>query len=160
MTGTDYSKFTEIDWKQRIEEVDNNNADWDSNFKYLLPGVMANDYNTIIKEGYLLKFIKNISLKEKEIVLNKLKEHANKGDKESIYLLGYFYLHRANNIDDIKTAKKYFEILIDGKNVYKSKQASVYETAYLNLFLIYNKHLGQYEKYFFAVFISSILFAR
>ena len=142
--GTDYSKYTETDWKQRIEETKKNNDSWDQNYKYLLPGVLSNDYNTIIRAGYILHYTQNIEIKEEEIVLNKLKKLASKGDKNAIFELGYFYLYKARSLDEIEIAKNYFNKLIDGKNVFIAKEFEfdAYNTAYINLYQIYKKHLG------------------
>ena len=144
--GNDFSKYTETDWKQRIEETINTPADWDADLKYLLPGVVANDYNTILRAGYVLQYTKESTLKDEEAVLNKLKELAAKNDKEAIFSLGYFYLHKAKTIDDIKKSEKYFNKLIDRKTVFMTQQFYTYQTPYINLFLIYDKHLGLPEK--------------
>lgn len=142
-SGSDYSKYTETDWKQRIEETKKNNDSWDQNYKYLLPGVLSNDYNTIIRAGYILHYTENIEIREEEIVLSKLKELASKGDKNAIFELGYFYLYKARSLDEIEIAKNYFNKLIDGKNVFVAKEFEfdAYNTAYLNLYQIYKKHL-------------------
>ena len=145
--GNDFSKYTETDWKQRIEETKDNN-NWDDNYRYLLPGVLANDYNTIIRAGYILHFTQKTTLKEEEIVLNRLKELASKGDKDAIFELGYFYLSKAKSIDDINISKNYFIKLIDGKSVFVAKEFEfdVYNTPYINLHIIYKKHLGMQDQ--------------
>ena len=142
--NNDFSKYTETDWKQRIEETRKNNNSWDDNFKYLLPGVFANDYNTIIRAGYILHYTKDVELREEEIVLNKLKNLASKGDKNAIFELGYFYLYKAKSLDEIEIAKNYFIKLINEKKVFIAKEFEYdsYNTAYINLFQIYKKHLG------------------
>ena len=142
--SNDFSKYTETDWKQRIEETRKNSNSWDDKYKYLLPGVLANDYNTIIRAGYILQYTKDIELREEEIVLNKLKELAYKGDKNATFELGYFFLNKARSLDEIEIAKNYFNKLIDGRKVFIAKEFEfdVYNTAYINLYQIYKKHLG------------------
>ena len=144
--GNDFSKYTEIDWKQRIEETKNTPGDWDADLRYLLPGVLANDYNTILRAGYVLLYTEDTSLKDQEIVLNKLKELAAKEDKDAIFSLGYYYLNKANSLDDINKSKNYFSKLIDGKTLFRPQEFYTYETPYINLYFIYNKQLGMQEK--------------
>lgn len=140
--GNDFSKYTESDWKQRIEETKNTPADWDADLKYLLPGVLANDQNTILRAGYVLQYTKESSLRDEEIVLNKLEGLANTGNKEAIFSLGYFYLHKSKELKDIYKSKDYFTKLIDGKTVFRTQQFYTYETPYINLYLIYQNQLG------------------
>lgn len=144
-SGNDFSKYTESDWKQRIEETINTPADWDADLKYLMPGVLADDYNTILRAGYVMQYTERSPKKDEETVIHKLERLTTNGDKEAAFVLGYLYLHKAKNLDDVNKAKCYFEKLIDGKTLYTTKQFFTYETAYENLYIIYSKHLGQPE---------------
>lgn len=145
-SGNDFSKYTEADWKQRIIETENTPAEWDADLKHLMPGVIANDHNTILKAGYVLQYTQDSTPKDEEFVLNKLKELELKGDKEAIFALGTFYRCKAKNVDDINKSLVFFNKLIDGKMVFHSKLFSVYETPYLNMYLIYENHLRNFEK--------------
>lgn len=145
-SGNDFSKYTESDWKQRIEETINTPADWDADLKYLMPGVLADDYNTILRAGYVMQYTERSPKKDEETVIRKLEGLTTKGDKEAVFVLGYLCLHKAKNLDDVNKAKCYFEKLIDGKTLYTTKQFFTYETAYENLYIIYSKHLGQPEE--------------
>lgn len=49
-------------------------------------------------------------------------------------------------MDDINKSKDYFTKLIDGKALFRSQFFYTYQSAYINMFFIYDKHLGQSEK--------------
>ena len=147
-SGNDFSKYTELDWKKRIEETENSGGKWDESIRYLMPGVLANDYNTVIKVGEMLGYAYSsglkIDLKDEAIIIEKLKLLTDSNDKNATFILACYYEESALNIDNINKARDLYEKLIDGKTLYL--YPSSYESAYIKLYNIYNKHYNQQQK--------------
>ena len=146
-SGNDFSKYTELDWKKRIEETDNNDGKWDESIRYLMPGVLANDYNTIIKVGEMLGTAYScdlkIDLKDEAEIVEKLKQLADAKDKTAIFVLASYYEKSALNIENIDKARELYEKLIEDETLYLSPDN---ESAYIKLYDIYKKHYLQPQK--------------
>ena len=145
--GNDFSKYTELDWKKRIEETDNNGGKWDESIRYLMPGVLEEDYNTIIRVGEMLGFAYScdlkVDLKDEAVIIKKLQQLVDAKDKTAMFVLACYYEKSALNIDQIDKARDLYEKLIDGETLYVSAE---YESAYIKLYNIYKKHYNQLQK--------------
>ena len=143
--GNDYSTYNELDWKKRIEETESNGGKWDESIKYLMPGVLADDYNTIIAVGQMLVFAHNIDkkigTKDEAIIIEKLKKLADADDKTAIFEIADYYEATATSMVNIEKAKCLYEKLIDGKTLYL--HPSSFDSPYIKLYDIYKKHYNQ-----------------
>ena len=150
--SSDFSKYTESDWHKRIKEVEEGKMNDEDAFKYLLPGVYANDRETILKVGDFLYRDTHASKKDEEYVEKKLQDLSMQNDKDAIFILAGYYKGKNHlkklkekNVEDLYKAIGLYEKLIDGKGLYVNTITRGFNNPYVNLYYIY-KDLQQQSK--------------